>query len=188
MYDQVYEILRKRNPTWKRERLVDETLRRLPPDLAPDMMVGDDPNDGFVDSVTSGVTDAIDVITGAPVGELDQTVVDGFANIIQSMAEVGLGDPVSPTNAPETPTVDEVVEPPVIINDVAVEVVPDDLTRIKGIGKTITEKLAEVEITKFVQIAELTDQGVVDLDDILSFKGRILRERWVEQAQAILQE
>jgi len=188
MYDKVYEILRKRNPTWNRERLVEETLRRLPPDSTPAVMVGDDPNDGFVDSVTSGVTDAIDVITGAPVGELDQTVVDGFANIIQSMAEVGLGGPVSTQNAPETPTLDEVVEPPVNTNDADVAVVPDDLTRIKGIGKTIAEKLAEVEITKFAQIAELTDQEVVDLDDILSFKGRILRERWVEQAQAILQE
>lgn len=61
----------------------------------------------------------------------------------------------------------------------------DDLTLIKGIGPKLQATLNELGIFHFAQIAELTPENIGWLDDKLSFKGRIHREAWVEQAQAI---
>ena len=62
----------------------------------------------------------------------------------------------------------------------------DDLTEIKGIGPVYTEKLRGLGITTLQQIAEFTPADVEKVDAVLNFKGRIGREKWVEQAQQIL--
>ncbi len=63
---------------------------------------------------------------------------------------------------------------------------PDDLTQIKGIGPKLCEALHEMGIFHFHQIANLTDQEIEHINDRLRFKGRIERERWVEQAKALI--
>ena len=59
----------------------------------------------------------------------------------------------------------------------------DDLTKINGIGPVIVDKLNELGITQFQQIANLTEDEVAKVDERLSFKGRIDREEWIAQAK-----
>lgn len=65
---------------------------------------------------------------------------------------------------------------------------PDDLKRIKGIGPTLENKLNSQGITQFAQIARWTAADRAKFSELLSFKGRIEREEWVKQAQALVNE
>ncbi|MEM6666356.1 MAG: 50S ribosomal protein L19 [Pseudomonadota bacterium] len=65
---------------------------------------------------------------------------------------------------------------------------PDDLTRISGVGEVIVEKLNALGIIKFEQIAAFTDDDIAKVDERLNFKGRIEREDWISQAQALMAE
>jgi hypothetical protein len=59
----------------------------------------------------------------------------------------------------------------------------DDLTRIKGIGPKLSQTLNEIGIYHFRQIAQWQDAEARWVDDFLSFKGRVAREQWIEQAE-----
>ncbi|MEP9359344.1 helix-hairpin-helix domain-containing protein [Sphingomonas sp. KR3-1] len=59
----------------------------------------------------------------------------------------------------------------------------DELTRMKGVGPRLAEKLNSVGITSFAQLAALTPEEADALDAKLGdFQGRIHRDRWIEQA------
>lgn len=61
---------------------------------------------------------------------------------------------------------------------------PDDLQIVSGIGPKLSKALNEQGIYHFWQLAALTDEQLAWLDEnMLSFKGRIKREGWVEQAK-----
>lgn len=62
---------------------------------------------------------------------------------------------------------------------------PDDLTAIKGIGPKLSATLNELGIYHYHQIAKWTAEECDWIDDKLAFKGRVEREQWVEQAQAL---
>lgn len=60
---------------------------------------------------------------------------------------------------------------------------PDNLQLLKGVGPKLAAKLNEHGITRFAQIARLSDNEVAILEDQLGpFKGRLTRDRVVEQA------
>ena len=60
---------------------------------------------------------------------------------------------------------------------------PDDLLQLKGVGPKLNATLVALGITRFDQIAAWTAGDVAKVDEHLgSFKGRIVRESWVEQA------
>ncbi|MCH2457720.1 MAG: hypothetical protein MK186_06685 [Henriciella sp.] len=59
----------------------------------------------------------------------------------------------------------------------------DDLTRIKGIGPKLSKTLNELGIFHFKQIANWEAGEAGWIDEFLSFKGRVAREQWIEQAQ-----
>ena len=62
----------------------------------------------------------------------------------------------------------------------------DDLTRINGVGPKLAEKLMARGITRFAQIADWSDADIAALDGtMLSLKGRIVRDEWVEQARLL---
>lgn len=65
---------------------------------------------------------------------------------------------------------------------------PDDLTKIKGVGEELIQRLEKIGVIKFEQIANWTDEDIANVDEVLSFKGRIEREDWVEQAKALMAE
>lgn len=62
----------------------------------------------------------------------------------------------------------------------------DDLTTINGIGPVISEKLQGLGITTFRQIAEFDQAKIDEVNELLSFKGRIEREEWVDQAKKLI--
>lgn len=60
---------------------------------------------------------------------------------------------------------------------------PDNLQLLKGVGPKLAAQLNELGITRFDQVAGLTDTEVELLDRRLgAFAGRIARDRLVEQA------
>ncbi len=62
---------------------------------------------------------------------------------------------------------------------------PDDLKQLKGVGPKLEEKLNANGVTSFAQIAGWGPAEIEDMDDKLSFKGRIARDGWVEQAKTL---
>jgi predicted flap endonuclease-1-like 5' DNA nuclease len=62
---------------------------------------------------------------------------------------------------------------------------PDDLELIRGIGPVLKARLNKLGITTFAQIAAFSEADLQRIDEVLDFKGRIVRERWVEQANAL---
>ncbi|HEX8572548.1 MAG TPA: hypothetical protein VF759_07345 [Allosphingosinicella sp.] len=60
---------------------------------------------------------------------------------------------------------------------------PDNLQRLKGVGPKLAAQLNEFGITRFDQLAGLTENEVTLLDRRMgAFEGRIARDRLVEQA------
>lgn len=63
----------------------------------------------------------------------------------------------------------------------------DDLKRISGIGPGLEAKLKARGLTSFRQIAALTDADIAELENtVIRFPGRIKRDKWVEQARALI--
>ena len=61
----------------------------------------------------------------------------------------------------------------------------DDLKKLSGVGPALEKKLLAAGITTFAQIAAWTEEDVAAMDEKLSFKGRIEREGWIEQAKEL---
>lgn len=107
-------------------------------------------------------------------------------------AERSLGTAQAETSR-MTPTVEE---PAVVDADGSDEVaperlsaprngVPDDLTRIRGIGKRNEERLHALGIYHYEQIAGWKWEHQKWVESHLAFPGRISREKWVDQARAL---
>ncbi|MDU8944958.1 50S ribosomal protein L21 [Ovoidimarina sediminis] len=64
----------------------------------------------------------------------------------------------------------------------------DDLKQLSGVGPALEKKLHAAGITSFAQIAAWSEDDIAKFDEELSFKGRIEREGWVEQAKALAAE
>lgn len=61
----------------------------------------------------------------------------------------------------------------------------DDLKALSGVGPALEKKLLEAGVTTFAQIAAWTEADIAEMDEKLSFKGRIEREGWVDQAKEL---
>lgn len=61
----------------------------------------------------------------------------------------------------------------------------DDLKKISGVGPVLEKKLNALGITTFAQVAAFTPDDIAKVDDALSFKGRIDRDNWLEQAATL---
>lgn len=60
---------------------------------------------------------------------------------------------------------------------------PDDLLQIKGVGPKLNALLHGLGVTRFDQIAAWGAGEITKVDEHLgSFRGRIVRDEWVEQA------
>lgn len=65
---------------------------------------------------------------------------------------------------------------------------PDDLKRISGVGPKLEGLLHENGVFHFDQIAAWKADEIAYMDDKLSFKGRIERDNWIEQAAEFAKE
>lgn len=91
-----------------------------------------------------------------------------------------VGDHVA---AAASDVVGQVIDAPVHSNLPGSQGVPDDLQRMKGVGPKLAGLLQSRGLVRFEQIAALTPQEVSALDaDLGAFKGRLARDRVVEQA------
>ena len=70
----------------------------------------------------------------------------------------------------------------------AADAAADDLKKLSGVGPALEKKLLAAGVTTFAQIAAWTEADIAEFDEKLSFKGRIEREGWVEQAKALAAE
>lgn len=60
---------------------------------------------------------------------------------------------------------------------------PDDLTRLKGLGPKAAAQLNGFGITRYAQLAALNPTDIAAVDAHMGvFRGRIGKDRWVEQA------
>jgi len=89
---------------------------------------------------------------------------------------------------PETEPVTAPVEaPPVVPVSPAVTAPsegPDDLLKLKGVGPKLNMLLIELGVTRFAQIAAWTDADLAAIDAKLgNFKGRPVRDQWIDQAK-----
>ena len=62
----------------------------------------------------------------------------------------------------------------------------DELTRMKGVGPKLAAMLNEQGITQYAQLASLDDESLAAIDAKMgTFKGRLIRDRVVEQARLL---
>ena len=68
------------------------------------------------------------------------------------------------------------------------DLVPDNLTQIKGLDPIAIMGLKKKGIVTFLQIANLTDQEVADIEEDLDLPGCFNRFSWQYQAQQLIVE
>jgi len=91
-----------------------------------------------------------------------------------------------PVAEPEAPADPEPVLAPAQAELTAIQ---NDLTLIKGIGPSLAQKLNELGIHSFAQIAAWTQADIDQLEaTIIRFPGRIVREDWIGQAKALSEQ
>ena len=64
-------------------------------------------------------------------------------------------------------------------------VAADDLKLISGVGPVLERTLNAVGITTYAQVAKLTPAQIEAVEGELNFRGRVLRDKWIEQADAL---
>lgn len=87
----------------------------------------------------------------------------------------------APGNAPARVSGDPVLG----LLDAPLDGRPDDLKKIKGIGPKLELVLHENGVYHFRQIAAWNARSIAIMNERLSFRGRIEREKWVSQAKAL---
>ena len=63
---------------------------------------------------------------------------------------------------------------------------PDDLAKLTGVGPQIVKKLNEHGVFHYWQLGAMTDEDAAKLDADLRFNGRIIRDKWSEQARTLI--
>jgi len=101
-----------------------------------------------------------------------------------SAPEPAMAAPAAPSPAPAP------VEPlaPVPAPDSPAAAAPsgnaDDLLKLKGVGPKLNTLLIELGVTRYAQIAGWNDADIAAIDARLgSFKGRPVRDQWIDQAK-----
>jgi large subunit ribosomal protein L19 len=65
---------------------------------------------------------------------------------------------------------------------------PDDLKLIQGINPELEKKLNKLGLIKFEQIANLSDDEIIKLDEALKLNGQIENEDWTARAVELMAE
>jgi large subunit ribosomal protein L19 len=64
----------------------------------------------------------------------------------------------------------------------------DDLTKIKGITSELASRLAQLNLIKYDQLANLSDEDSANIEEALKLDGAIEKQDWVGQARALVTE
>ena len=113
-----------------------------------------------------------------PEGPADE---DGIAMIRPATELSPMADPLpEPAAAPGIPVSEIAPAPMPVVTDGP----PDPLTRLKGLGPKAEALLNSLGIIQYAQIAAWSEADIVRIDAQMgAFKGRIQRDRWVDQAR-----
>lgn len=96
-------------------------------------------------------------------------------------APMPLAGTVAETGAPATAPA--ALSPATAIGVPAAVGAPDDLLQLKGVGPVLNKLLMSLGVRRFDQIAGWSASDIASVDAHLgNFKGRIVRDNWVEQA------
>lgn len=93
---------------------------------------------------------------------------------------------VAPTTIATEPQPVAALTPPI---EAAPAVAPtsdaqDNLLRMKGVGPKLNQLLIELGVTRYAQIANWSEADIAAIDTKLgNFKGRPVRDQWVDQAK-----
>jgi large subunit ribosomal protein L19 len=63
---------------------------------------------------------------------------------------------------------------------------PDDLTQITGIDANLAARLKQLNLYKYEQIANFSDEDIGNVEGALSLDGRVEKQDWIGQARALL--
>ena len=116
-----------------------------------------------------------------------KAAIDGI-----SRSQGAQGVDVGAAEAPIAEPLPEVAEPDAVSATDHFELLaaprgaPDDLAKITGVGPQIEKKLNEHGVFHFWQLAAMTDDEAAKLDADLKFNGRIARDKWSDQARALM--
>jgi small subunit ribosomal protein S2 len=134
-----------------------------------------------IDGISRGQGDA-----GLDVGEAVEPVVeDALEKSAAAPSESVADGPQEPAldDAPAGATDDAGTDGAMSFETLAApRGVPDDLKRIGGLGPVIEQKLNDLGIFHFWQMAAFKPEDIERIEDELKIKGRIARDGWVEQA------
>lgn len=106
-----------------------------------------------------------------------------------SAAVADMADSVTDTSLDALEVAAEVVEDasgPVQPEAIARPELPDDLKKIAGVGPKLEKVLNDLGIWTYSQVARLTEAEILWLDARLGFKGRIARDKWLDQARGLV--
>lgn len=124
---------------------------------------------------------AIDGI-GRGQGDISIDIGASEAPIAEDLpVEVSIGEGARPEPAITVPD----IEAPAFEFLSAPRGAPDDLKKIGGLGPILEQKLNDMGIFHFWQIAALGPDEIDRIEDELNVKGRIGRDDWVGQARAL---
>jgi predicted flap endonuclease-1-like 5' DNA nuclease len=145
--------------------IVEEVAHRVEETLAPD------------EATSSAAVEAVQPVTKKPA--VKKPAVE------KSVAS----KPAATKPAASKPAAKKVNEAAVAFTAIGVPAAvgaPDDLRLIKGLGPKLNAVLTDLGVTRFDQIAAWNDDEVVKVDAHLgTFKGRIARDNWIEQAKLL---
>ncbi|MBQ4806381.1 NADH-quinone oxidoreductase subunit E [Phaeobacter sp. HS012] len=97
--------------------------------------------------------------------------------------KAGVGEPASPEGAAAEAGVSVEEKPETLTS--ARDGGADDLKMLKGVGPKLEQTLNDLGFFHFDQIAAWTDEQVAWVDSRLKFKGRIVRDGWIEQSRQL---
>ncbi|WP_300398284.1 hypothetical protein [uncultured Sphingobium sp.] len=124
------------------------------------------------DPVTVPPTPAPVATSPAPVANVEPVETVEPVSTVEPIAEH-----VPPADAEPIPASPAIAAP-------ADDAAPDDLLRLKGVGPKLKALLIELGVSRYAQIAAWTDSDIAAIDARLgNFKGRPVRDQWVDQAK-----
>ncbi|MFC2249178.1 NADH-quinone oxidoreductase subunit NuoE [Labrys portucalensis] len=185
------------------EDLTPEIMERIIDDLAAGKEVKPGPQNGRFSSEPEGGAQTLNdpaLYDGSVIGSWKKRFEEEKAKLEAAKAEAAKAEAAKAAGTPPPPAPATTAAPapaapvPAPVSDdhkpvllkAAREGGPDDLKLIHGVGPKLEEMLHQMGVYHFDQIAAWNDSNLAWVDQNLgAFKGRALRDGWIEQAKKL---